>query len=84
VPQERSLFPLMTVWDNVLIGGQCCATNRSCAGAPMPGERFPLIPSGRRDRAGAPLRRQQKLIEIARALMLEPEGDPDGRALDGA
>jgi branched-chain amino acid transport system ATP-binding protein len=74
VPQERSLFPLMTVWDNVLIGGhvlsdQSLVRRRADALA----ERFPLIRERRRDQAGSLSGGQQKLIEIARALMLEPK-----------
>ena len=72
VAQEPSLFPLMTVWDNLLMGGHMLATARSSARARM------RSPSGSRCR-GAPHRArlwlsggQQKLIEVARALMLEP------------
>ena len=42
VPQERSLFPLMTVWDNVLIGGHILRDQRL---AP---------PAGRRARRALP------------------------------
>jgi branched-chain amino acid transport system ATP-binding protein len=74
VPQERSLFPLMTVWENVLIGAhtlrdQQVARRRAQALE----ERFPIIRERRNDRAGSLSGGQQKLIEIARALLLEPK-----------
>jgi branched-chain amino acid transport system ATP-binding protein len=73
VPQERSLFPLMTVWDNVLIGGHILKDQRLVRRrADGLAERFPLIGERRREQAGALSGGQQKLIEIARALMLEP------------
>jgi branched-chain amino acid transport system ATP-binding protein len=73
VAQERSLFPLMTVWDNLLMGGHVIGDRRlvrSRAEAIV--ERFSLIAERREERAGALSGGQQKLIEIARALMLEP------------
>jgi len=73
VAQERTLFPLMTVWDNLLMGGHVLR-DRSLVRrrAEAVAERFPLVAERRTDRAGSLSGGQQKLVEIARALMLEP------------
>jgi branched-chain amino acid transport system ATP-binding protein len=74
VPQERSLFPLMTVFENVLVGGHvlkdsALARRRAEAIA----VRFPLVSERRQSRAGSLSGGEQKIVEIARALMLEPK-----------
>ena len=73
VPQERSLFPLMTVWDNVLMGGfvlrgRMAVQDKIEAIA----ERFPIVRERRRARAGSLSGGEQKIVEIARAMMLDP------------
>jgi branched-chain amino acid transport system ATP-binding protein len=74
VPQERSLFPLMTVWDNLLLGGYLIGDRRAVRRrADALAERFPLIADRRRERAGSLSGGEQKTVEIARALMLEPK-----------
>jgi branched-chain amino acid transport system ATP-binding protein len=73
VAQERSLFPLMTVWDNLLMGGHVLGDAALVRRrAESVAERFPLVAERRHERAGALSGGQQKLVEIARALMLEP------------
>jgi branched-chain amino acid transport system ATP-binding protein len=74
VPQERSLFPLMSVWDNVLMGGYILR-GRSAAARKIEelAERFPILVQRRRSRAGSLSGGEQKIVEIARAMMLDPK-----------
>ena len=74
VPQERSLFPLMTVWENMLMGGFIRQGRKEVRRrAESLAERFPLIRERSGERAGSLSGGEQKTIEIARALMLEPK-----------
>jgi branched-chain amino acid transport system ATP-binding protein len=74
VPQERSLFPLMTVWENMLMGGYVLrdgAAARRRAGEIC--EQFPLVGERRSAKAGSLSGGEQKIVEIARSLMLDPK-----------
>ncbi|MGZ4202156.1 MAG: ABC transporter ATP-binding protein [Thermoleophilaceae bacterium] len=73
VPQERSLFPLMTVWDNVLLGAHVLG-DRTHARSRIEevAERFPIVRERRDSKAGSLSGGEQKLVELARALMLDP------------
>ena len=74
VAQDRSLFPLMTVWDNLLMGGHSLRDRALVRRrADEISERFAIIDERRHDRASELSGGQQKLIEIARALMLDPK-----------
>jgi branched-chain amino acid transport system ATP-binding protein len=72
VPQERSLFPSMSVWDNVLMGGYVLPRATVRARIEEVADRFPLVRERRRSRAGSLSGGEQKIAEIARALMLDP------------
>jgi branched-chain amino acid transport system ATP-binding protein len=73
VPQERSLFPAMTVHDNLLMGGY------SIRDAKLVAQRveqavaaFPICRDRARDAAGSLSGGEQKQVELARTLVLDP------------
>ncbi len=73
VPQERSLFPAMSVWDNMLMGGHMLRDNaRARQRAAEIAEQFPVVARRRHDAAGALSGGEQKQVELARTLMLDP------------
>jgi branched-chain amino acid transport system ATP-binding protein len=73
VPQERSLFPTMTVWENVRLGAYTVRDRglieRRLAAV---GETFPLVKERRHELAASLSGGQQKIVEFARAMMLDP------------
>jgi branched-chain amino acid transport system ATP-binding protein len=72
VPQERSLFPSMSVWDNVLMGGYVLPRATVRERIEQVAERFAIVRERRRAHAGSLSGGEQKIVEIARAMMLEP------------
>jgi branched-chain amino acid transport system ATP-binding protein len=72
VPQERSLFPSMSVWDNVLMGGYLLPRAEVRRRIEEVADRFPIVGERRRSHAGALSGGEQKMVEIARAMMLQP------------
>jgi len=73
VPQERSLFPTMTVWENVRLGAYSLR-NRSLVEKRIRTvcETFPLVAERKHDLAASLSGGQQKIVEFARAMMLDP------------
>jgi branched-chain amino acid transport system ATP-binding protein len=73
VPQERSLFPTMTVWENVRLGAYT-VRDRQLIEKRMKTvtETFPIVAERRHEPAASLSGGQQKIIEFARALMLDP------------
>ena len=73
VPQERSLFPSMSVWDNVLMGGYILRGRQAARQRiEQVADRFSILRSRRHAHAGSLSGGEQKIVEIARAMMLQP------------
>jgi ABC-type branched-subunit amino acid transport system ATPase component len=73
VPQERSLFPSMTVWENVRLGAYT-VRDRAVVARRLEAvcQTFPLVLERRHEPAASLSGGQQKIVEFARALMLDP------------
>ena len=73
VPQERSLFPTMTVWENVRLGAYS-VRDQGLIGRRLASviETFPMVAERRHEPAASLSGGQQKIVEFARALMLDP------------
>ena len=74
VPQDRSLFPEMTVMENLLMGGYTLTDRKKLA------ERmaavfamFPILDERRAQRARTMSGGQQQMLAMGRALLLDPE-----------
>jgi branched-chain amino acid transport system ATP-binding protein len=73
LPQERSLFPGMSVWDNLLMGGYVLKDQRAArlrveAAADM----FTICRVRAREHAGSLSGGEQKQVELARAMVTDP------------
>ena len=73
VPQGRSTFPEMTVWENVLMGAYCIRDQAVARkGLAQAAELFPIVIDQRHKRAGLLSGGEQKQVEIARAMVTQP------------
>ena len=73
VPQERSLFPAMTVWDNLLMGGYAVKDQKAVRRRiDEVVAAFPICTERAREHAGSLSGGEQKQVELARTLVLDP------------
>jgi ABC-type branched-subunit amino acid transport system ATPase component len=74
VPQQRGLFPGLTVRENVLMGGYILRRNRSLVRRRYQEveELLPLVRERAADKAGNLSGGQRRMVEFARSLMLDP------------
>jgi len=73
VPQDRSLFPDMTVWENLLMGGYLMRDPRALSRRVEEIlELFPVLRKHRSRRAGLLSGGEQQMLAIGRALILRP------------
>ena len=73
VLQDSSVFPDMSVEENLLLGGHLLANSREARrAADRVLERYPRLAERRRHRAAVLSGGERRLLEIARALIMEP------------
>ncbi|MBE3589912.1 MAG: ABC transporter ATP-binding protein [Firmicutes bacterium] len=72
VPQERNVFPNLTVLENLQLGGYVLGA-RSEARIREMFEMFPVLQEKRHQKAGVLSGGQRQMLAMARALMLDPE-----------
>jgi branched-chain amino acid transport system ATP-binding protein len=73
VPQERSLFPGMTVWDNLLMAGYLRGNERELTRrVDEVAAMFPIVAERRGAHAGSLSGGEQKQVELARTLLFDP------------
>ncbi len=72
--QDSSVFPDMTVTENLLMGGYLLSSQKAAReAADRVLEKYPPLAARRHERAGILSGGERRLLEISRALIMEPE-----------
>ncbi|MFP5108280.1 ABC transporter ATP-binding protein [Neobacillus sp. C211] len=73
VPEGRHVFPLLSVWDNLLLGGYTLPTKERQQRVEEVTEPFPILRDRRDQLAGLLSGGEQQMLAIARAMMTKPK-----------
>jgi branched-chain amino acid transport system ATP-binding protein len=73
VPQERSIFPSLTVYENLEMGGYTTSSDKVLENVEKVFQHFPWLKERYQQKAGTLSGGERQMLAIARGLMTEPE-----------
>lgn len=73
VPQERSIFPSLTVYENLEMGGYTMSGDKVLENTEKVFQHFPRLKERYQQKAGTLSGGERQMLGIARGLMIEPE-----------